>query len=188
MSVPGNAIRKIRRAKKMTMQDLSEKVGVSKSLISQVERGEVLPSLTTLEKIAVVLEIPITEFFEVESEEIYEEDIIVRKGSRKKIIMPGSPVIYNMLTTSLKNKIEFLLIEVPPKVLKESYDTTFKHKGEEYFMVLEGQLHLSIGDKQFVLNEGDSGCFNSGIAHSFENKTDKKTVFLVAVTESFIGS
>ncbi len=188
MSVPGNAIRKIRRNKKMTMQDLSDKVGVSKSLISQVERGEVLPSLTTLEKIANVLQIPITDFFEVESEEINEEDIIVRKNERKKIIMPGSPVIYNLLTSSLKNKIEFLLIEVPPRVCKDRYDTTFKHKGEEYFMVLEGQLNLSIGDKEFVLNEGDSGRFNSGIAHAFENKTDQKTVFLVAVTESFIGS
>lgn len=188
MSVPGIAIRKIRRSKKMTMQDLSDRVGVSKSLISQVERGEVLPSLTTLERIAAVLEIPITELFQLESDEINEEDIIVRRDHRKKIILPGSPVIYNLLTTSLKNKIEFLLIEVPPKVYKEKIDTTFKHKGEEYFIVLEGQLNLSIGDKEFVLNEGDSGCFNSGIAHAFENKTETKTVFLVAVTESFIGS
>ncbi len=188
MSVPGDAIRKIRRSTKMTMQDLSDKVGVSKSLISQVERGEVLPSLTTLEKIAAVLEIPITDFFEVDSDQIQEENIIVRRDSRKKILMPGSPVVYNLLTSSLKNKIEFLLIEVPPHVTRDKVDTTFKHKGEEYFIVLEGQLCLSIGDKEFVLNEGDSGCFNSGIAHSFENKTDQKTVFLVAVTESFIGS
>ncbi|MBW6464546.1 MAG: cupin domain-containing protein [Firmicutes bacterium] len=188
MSVPGDVIRKIRRSKKMTMQELSDSVGVSKSLISQVERGEVLPSLTTLEKIAAVLDMPITDFFEVESDEINEEDIIVRRDHRKKIIMPGSPVVYNLLTKSLKNKIEFLLIEVPPNVYKETVDTTFKHRGEEYFIVLEGQLHLTIDDKQFVLNEGDSGCFNSGIAHAFENKTDKKTVFLVAVTESFIGS
>ncbi len=188
MSVPGNAIRKFRRAKKMTMQDLSEKVGVSKSLIGQIERGEVLPALTTLEKIAVTLEIPTTEFFVVKSDEIYEENIIVRKNNRKNIIVPGSPVVYNMLTTSLKNKIEFLLIEIPPNVSKENYDTTFKHRGEKYFLVMDGRLTLSIGDKEYVLNEGDSGCFNSGIAHAFENKTDKKAVFLVAVTESYIGS
>ena len=184
----GNVIRNIRKSNKMTIKELSDKIGVSKSLISQVERGEVLPSLTTLEKIAGVLEIPVSDLFEVKNEEISEENIIVRRNRRKKIIMPDSPVVYNLLTTSLKDKLEFLLIEVPPNVFREEIDTTFKHAGEEYFFVIEGQLHLFIDNKEIILNEGDSGCFNSGINHAFENRTDKKTVFLVAVTESFVGT
>lgn len=184
----GKIIRKIRHAKKMNIRELSEKVGVSKSLISQVERGDVFPSLTTLDRIAVVLKVPISEFFMIENSGINENEIIVRKKHRKKIKLNDSKVIYNLLTPSLKKSIEFLIIEVPPYVYKEQVKTTFKHKGEEYFIVLEGQLNLHIGDQEYVLYEGDSGCFDSNTKHTFENKTGSKTVYLIAATSSFFSS
>jgi len=158
-------------------------VGVSKSLISQVERGEVLPSLPTLEKISIALKVPITEVFKIENTQVEEEEVVVRKENRKKIIIPNSSMIYYLLTPSLRDNMEFLVIEVPPHADREKVDT-FKHEGKEYFLVLSGELNLFLEDKKYVLNEGDSGCFDSSKKHIFKNFTDKTAYFLIAATSS----
>lgn len=177
----GSRIREIRKSQGMTMAKLADTIGVSKSLISQVERGEVLPSLPTLEKIAVFLNVPISEVFKVENNQIEEKQFIVRKENRKKIVIPDSSMTYYLLTPSFRENMEFLVIEVPPFADKERIDT-FKHEGKEYFLILEGQLRLDLEDQSYTLNEGDSGSFDSSRKHSFKNLTDKNAYFLIAAT------
>lgn len=181
----GKRIREIRQSQKMTITELAKVVMVSKSLISQVERGEVLPSLPTLEKIATALKVPIGDVFKIETQAVEEEDIVVRKACRKKIMLPNSSTTYYMLTPNLREKLEFLLIEVPPDTAEDKMNT-FSHEGREYFMIIEGQLVLHLGDKEYVLEEGDSGCFDSSQRHVFNNRSGKKAAFLIAATESFL--
>lgn len=184
--VTGKRIREIRKSKHMSIVELADMVGVSKSLISQVERGDIFPSLSTLEKIAIALEVDITQFFKIESAPpVSESEIVVRGNKRKKITMPNSSMIYNLLTPNLRKSLEFLLIEIPPfaeKGEEEEEIETFKHEGEEYFFVLEGQLELVIGEQSYVLNAGDSGCFDSSHGHVWRNNSNQKGAFLIAAT------
>jgi len=182
----GSRIRELRQLHGITIAELAKMVGVSKSLISQVERSEVLPSLPTLEKIAIALKVSISEIFEIENIEVEEEEIVVRKGNRKKIIIPNSSMIYHLLTPNLREDLEFLVIEVPPSEEINKVDTPFSHAGKEYFLVLSGQLHLVLGDKKYILNEGDSGCFDSNKKHIYKNYTDKTAYFLIAATSSLL--
>lgn len=175
----GKKIREIRTARKLSMATLAETVGVSKSLISQIERGEVLPSLTTLEKIAVAMDVAITEFFGVEERPHEEQTVVVRKNERKKVLLPNTDKIYHVLTPNFKNHIEFLIIEFPPKSNKEDYDL-FKHEGEECFLVLDGSFTLMIDGNRFDLEEGDSGSFDSGKKHIFINNSSKKGFIVLA--------
>lgn len=179
VELTGKRIREIRNTKKMTIARLAEMVEVSKSLISQVERGEVLPSLSTLEKIAIALDVPITEFFNVKESSNIENRIVVRKNERKKIIIPNSETVYHVLTPDLRKNVEFLIIEFPPKSDNVDYDV-FRHEGEECFLVLEGELTMTVGEQEFELQEGDSGSFNSDIKHGVYNKSDKRASLLVA--------
>lgn len=183
--VTGKRIREIRKSKNISIVELAKTVGVSKSLISQVERGDIFSSLSTLEKIAAALEVDITEFFKIESSlPVSESEVVVRENKRKKITMPNSSMIYNLLTPNLRNSLEFLLIEIPPYSSKgeEEEIEIFKHDGEEYFFVLEGQLELAIGEQTYMLNPGDSGCFDSKNGHAWRNNFDKKGAFLIAAT------
>ncbi|ATW24941.1 helix-turn-helix domain-containing protein [Candidatus Formimonas warabiya] len=181
--ITGGRIRQIRKGKNISIVELASIVGVSKSLISQVERGDIFPSLQTLEKIADALEVEITEFFKIESPKITEEDIVVRGNNRKKITMPNSSMVYYMLTPTLRKSLEFLIIEIPPNSVKEESEIeTFKHDGEEYFLVLEGQLELVVGNHKYSLNAGDSGCFDSSHGHVWRNNSSKKGSFLIAAT------
>lgn len=183
INTTGSRIRKIRQEQRITIAELARMVGVSKSLISQVERGEVLPSLPTLEKIAVALKVSISEVFRIENNQVEEEEVVVRKENRKKIIIPNSSMIYHLLTPNLRDNMEFLVIEVPPHADEEKVDT-FKHEGKEYFLVLQGQLNLFLEDKKYLLNEGDSGCFDSSKKHVFKNFTEKTASFLISATSS----
>lgn len=59
----GKRLRKIRRAKDLTQEQLADQVGVSLNFIGQLERGENSPSFETVQKIAEVLEVDISELF-----------------------------------------------------------------------------------------------------------------------------
>jgi len=189
--VTGRRIREIRKSKHLSIVELATMVDVSKSLISQVERGDVFPSLSTLEKIAAALEVDITQFFQIEAEPVLESDIVVRGNRRKKITLPNSSMVYNLLTPNLRKSLEFLLIEIPPhSAQNDDADEieTFKHGGEEYFYVLEGQLELELKNQKYQLNPGDSGCFDSSDGHIWRNNTSQKGVFLIAATSPTISS
>ena len=59
----GKRLRKLRRMRDWTQEEMAEKCGMSSDFISQLERGKNSPSLDTLQKLAEVLEVPIAEFF-----------------------------------------------------------------------------------------------------------------------------
>lgn len=175
----GQRLKEIRTSKKMSMADLCKITGVSKSLISQVERGEVYPSLTTLDKIATALDVPLNKIFQVNSDNLGEQDIVVRKDKRKKILIPGSNNIYNVLTPSLHNDTEFLIIEYPPYSGTTDKPDYFRHDGEEYFYVLEGELEFTVNNNTYTIYEGDSGSFNSSNVHYFVNNTNRDAKIII---------
>lgn len=184
----GRRMRQIRKEQNISIVELAKQVGVSKSLISQVERGEILPSLSTLEKVAAALRIDITEFFKVEEPpRLAESDVVVRRNNRKVITIPNSSMVYQLLTPKLTQNLEFLIIEIPPGGDHTGEIETFKHDGEEYFLVLEGELQLRIGDEAYDLQAGDSGCFDSSHGHVWRNIKEEKGRFLIAATAPMVG-
>lgn len=171
----------------LSCSELAKRVGLSKSLISQVERGEVYPSIQTLEKLANALGVPLNSFFEIESKSESDNartNCIIRKGQHKVILMPETHDRFHVLTPTISNNaFEFLLIEFPPHNPETVIDC-FVHKGEECFLVLEGHLQLNLDGKIFELFEGDSGYFASYSKHSFRNNTDKVAKTIIASTSS----
>ena len=178
----GKRIKALRTAKKMSMSELSTKIGISKSLISQVERGEVLPSLTTLDKLASALQVPISKFFNIDVDTSDEENILVRKNNRKTVTLPGSPNYYRVLSPSMHTDTEFLCIEYPPSNDKHDFNDNpdiFSHDGTEHFYVLEGTLEFYVNNNKYIINQGDSGVFDSSNNHYFINTSDKMAKIII---------
>ena len=65
----GKRIKSFRLAQNISISKLAAEIGVSKSLISQVERGEVYPSIQTLEKMSAALNVPLGEFFQIKEDQ-----------------------------------------------------------------------------------------------------------------------
>jgi transcriptional regulator with XRE-family HTH domain len=172
----GQRMRTIRTLRGLSSSDLAKAAGVSRGLISQLELDRANPSIDTLRRIAAALESPIASFFD----ETPANGVVVRKDERKTMRVPRSGLTYQLLTPDLNRQIEFILIELEPG--QEGSRTPFGHAGEEAALVLEGKLHVWIGDAEHALAAGDSISFNSGVPHRIANLGRRRTVLVSAIT------
>ena len=176
----GRQIRELRELKRMTLRDVAELTGRSIGQLSQIERGNSEPTLRMMSDIAKALGVQIGWFFTNQQEVPPDElGIVVRKENRK-MLKCVSGITDFLLSPSLSSEIELMLCEFEPDA--SSGDEDFMHEGVEAGLVLSGALALWVGDKHFVLEEGDSFSFQSTTPHRFKNVTASKTVVVWAVT------
>lgn len=182
----GQKIRSLRRAANMTLQDLASVVGVSQSLISQVERGRASPSITSLRRIAAALDVPVAALFlDGAPRSNGETDragrrLVVRRDERKSLRVPPSRVAYELLTPDLSRQIEFIWIEYEAGSV--THPEPMSHPGEENAICIEGSVVVTIDGEDFTLNEGDSISFDSGRPHHVVNRAEDRAVLISAIT------
>lgn len=163
----GATIRESRKAAGLTLQQLADKAGVSISYLSQLERNLLTPSVSTLKRLADLLQIPAGELmFGSQGTGAPPPIGIVRKGQRKGLSLPGSNIHYEMLTPDLRRRASLLWLSAPPG--SES-GPAFAHEGEDGVVVLEGELQIEIGGTCYLLAAGDSIYFNASIPHCWRN-------------------
>ena len=185
----GEKVKTLRLANRITLNELSQKSGVSKSLLSQIERNISVPTVTTLQKIANAFGIPISGMFS-ENKQVArttspnrndtnsEGVMVVRKGGRKRLIMPWG-AWQEMLCPDLRHRIEFIFLHYPVGAKVEEFYT---HDGEECGMVLEGRFKGTIGDQEIILEPGDSIYYDSSIPHRWENIGETEVRAIWAIT------
>ncbi len=181
----GKKIKKLRQEKGLTLQDLSEKTGLSKGLISQIENEQVSPPISTLMKIANGLNVEISYFFE--QDEPTEKITVIRKNER---ISSGRRGIkgninigytYELLAHKRPHKhMEPFLVTFEPKDRDDVI--MFNHEGEEFHFVIAGRLEmLAEGYDPIILEEGDSLYFDSSVPHGFRGLDGKPAKTLTVV-------
>jgi len=170
-------LRDVRQEKGFSLQALADQCEVSASLISQVERGRVVPTLTTFWKICETLNVPMHSFFDKQNG----ETLVVRKDRRKTIQFPGSHVQYHLLSPNLQGMIEFLLVEISPGKAHDP-EGMVTHHGEECGYILAGELIIRLGEEELHLHEGDSISFPSSTPHRFANPGDVTSRSIWAMT------
>ncbi len=170
----GNRMRELRLNKKKTIKEVAQETDLTSSFISQIERDKVTPSLRSLTKIAKALHIPLMLFFLPTDA----NSPISHKGQRRKINLPHSETVYQVLSP-LTNKIEFLLAEIEPG--KQGDLEMVPHEGEEHVYVIRGKVEITIGDEVCYLKGGDSICFQCMIPHKIgKNLGDEKVILVIA--------
>jgi transcriptional regulator with XRE-family HTH domain len=163
----GQAIRQRRTAAKLRLIDLAEKIGVSSSYLSQIERDRISPSVTALGRIAEGLSTTVAALFESTESSRQRASPVVRRTQRKVLIYPDSQTRNELLTPHLSGALEVLWSTIPPG----TKSPVFQHDGEECGVVLKGELAYFLGDERFVLRAGDSITYRSRIPHWYENRT-----------------
>ena len=177
----GLKIRELRMHQGKKLQELSQKVGVTASFLSQVERGVAVPSIGSLKKISNALGVSIASFFEdnVEKTEKNNFSPVVKKNERKTL-HPSPGVTYHLLSKNLQGKIEFLLAiyDVGASTGSEPYT----HRGEECALVLKGKLEVQVGSYVYILKKDDSISFSCEIPHRVRNIGKVQAVSIWAIT------
>jgi transcriptional regulator with XRE-family HTH domain len=173
-------IKALRLNKKMSLDTLSHLTGLTKGYLSKIERSHRAPPLSTLNKIALTLDVDVTFFLRENTEEVKDTNLaVVKKGERKKVITKGSLYGYEYEALAYnkpsKNMEPFIL---SPAFNKEA---TFQHDGEEFMYVLEGRHEFTYNGKRYVLKRGDSIYFDSRVPHSGRSLGDKKAKILTVI-------
>ncbi len=171
----GDKIRSLRLKQKISIEQLSSLTGLSKGLISQIERDITGPSVASLWKISKALNVTMNYFFD----EYDDFNQVVKKDERKKIMMKNGDRTYELLCPNLKNQIEMLWIEIEPN--DSNSDELISHEGEECGVVLKGALRVLSGDKIYDLEQGDSIYLDSTIPHRYINMGNIKSVSVWAM-------
>jgi mannose-6-phosphate isomerase-like protein (cupin superfamily) len=172
-------LRELRQQHRLTMRGLAELAGVSASLISDVERGRVEPSISVLKRLAGALDTTLIYFF---SETGPSQDRVVRKGDRRAL---GSPAVAD----SAAHGVHFELASPDSTETIEAIygrydvgasmgDEPVTHEGEEWGMVLSGRLKVWVGDDIYFLDPGDSIAFPSTTPHRLANAADEVTEYI----------
>ena len=191
----GERIRDIRKTRKMTMTQLANSTGLTPSMISQVERSLISPSIETLKKIGNVLEIPLSVLFEDMDDftpaptaplinqmtgmelflsqlpplNLHNQSPVVHEDHRK-ILSPGKGIRFYLLTPNLTGPIEFIYNEYDPG--STTGPDLYTHPGCECGLILSGELEIQIKQDIYLLKAGDSITFNSTDPHSKRNIGD----------------
>lgn len=171
----GTLLRELRQRHALSLRELSRKAGVSASLLSEVERDRVEPSISTLKKVANVYGIALTYFF---NHGASSHARVVRKDERRRWKHPatGPAVHFELLSPTHPGSIEALLVRYDPGASTGASDEqAFAHEGEEWGIVLSGRLKVIVGDESYVLEAGDAIRFPSTTPHRVVNIHDGPT-------------
>lgn len=163
-SMIGERLREIRTRLNMSLDDVSRETGVSKPMLGQIERGQSVPTITTLWKISTGLKTPLSSFLQERQPEylaigIFDKDPIVEDDGRMRAypIFPYDPI----------RSVEVFFIEFDA----ECHHASEKHNDgvEEYIMVLEGKLQLVINGKEMTIRKNEAIRFLADVPHEYNN-------------------
>ena len=169
----GARLRAERQRKTLTVRELARRVGVSASLISQIERDKVNPSVSTLWGIVTALGLTMGDLFahvEAPSGLRPVADGSVRSGPTTR---PGeraelnleSGVRWERLTATSDPAVEFLTVVYPVGASSCDEDSLMRHGGKEYAYVTSGRLGVRVGFDEYELTEGMAISFDSSSPH-----------------------
>jgi len=181
----GNQIRQLRLARGMTLQDLARQTQTTAGYLSQLERNLVDPSLSTLRKIAQVLDTPL--FSLVDSQD--DACRIIRSGKRQKVAFADTKVILEILTPRLENapdEIFVLTFNLAPK--EWSNDERISHNVDECFYARKGELEVLVGNETYSLRQGDSIYIRANTPHNIYNPGTEDAVGISAMSGSVFVS
>ena len=168
----GADLRALRRARKMTLQDLAARMGRSVGWLSQVERDISSPSITELRAFATFYDVPLAMFFGTAEAPEHEAGRVVRRGARRMISDPGTGLHEELLSPDLTDDFEVILSTFAPGARRP--DAHVRHTTEIVHMV-SGRLVIWLDGDRFEIGPGDS--FRTrGEALRWENPHDAPAV------------
>lgn len=172
----GQRIRARRQELDLSLRELAERVELTASFLSQIERDLASPSIESLRKVSQALDVPIF-YFLVEPET---KSPVVRRDMRLKLMLPESRLTYELLTPDLNRKMEVFVAELEPG--NANIATRLLQDTEECIYVLQGELEIQLAEEVYWLGPGDSIYFEGPLLRRLTAKGDQTLRFVSAIT------
>jgi transcriptional regulator with XRE-family HTH domain len=166
----GHKVRALRLGKKLGLVQLGAHTGLSPALLSKIERGQLIPTLPTLLRIALVFGVGLEHFFVEQAKATVS---VIRKSERLQLPdTPGSATpayLFESLDFPVtERKMQAFYAEFPPQAKNSE---PHSHDGAEFIFIIKGQLGVAVDGKEVTLDEGDAMYFESGAPHSYARRS-----------------
>ncbi|MBI2486244.1 MAG: helix-turn-helix transcriptional regulator [Deltaproteobacteria bacterium] len=178
----GEKIKTLRTEKGWSLQDLAQKSGISAAGIHKIESNGIIPTITTMMKIADALGKKVSYFIE----EGEKDAIFVPARDRKAIFTFKKGL--DLQGISAKKYGDFIMTAAYSvvEVGASSGRKPMSHTGEELVYCIQGKMEFRVKDKTYILNPGDSLHFRTHLEHSWKNvgEVQAKLIWVLAVPPS----
>lgn len=147
-----------------SLRALADRCGLAVNTLSLIENGKVSPSVSTLQRVALTLGVPMTAFFESEPAQ---GEVAHLSAPRRHRLEFAHGYLEDLGRGMADRTMEPFLITLNPDA--ESGPAPIAHTGQEFVFCLEGILHYSIEDRVYELHPGDSLLFEASLPHRWSN-------------------
>ncbi|HEO8421976.1 helix-turn-helix domain-containing protein [Niallia sp. FSL W8-0635] len=165
----GTVLKKLRKERRLSLENLSEISGVSKLTLGNIERGETNPTIGVLWKISKSLSIPLMALFSSGN-----SVTVSRAGSGLRISGAGGNWAVEPIFQNPNDGMEMYRAYLQPN--SSYHSEKHHHNTTELATVMSGTITINVNNKSYTLNEYDSISFDANGMHSYINNTDKVVV------------
>lgn len=160
-------LKRLREKRNLSLGQLAELAGVSKVVLSQIEKGDSNPTINTIWKITGAMKLPYTsllELPEVQAVHVKKKEIVELEEDKYHI--------FSYYPKDQNRNFEMYQIEMDPGCVHSSIGHSTN--SSEYIMMIEGTAILEVDGKEYVIEEDDGLFFDASVPHCYKNATDKK--------------
>jgi transcriptional regulator with XRE-family HTH domain len=178
----GAQVKALRTERGLSMRALAERCDLSPNTISLIERRSTSPSVSTLHRLAVALNVPITAFFKETGEQVR----VINSRPDMRTFTGSLDVRLESLGSGLEGQtLEPFLVSLNPRA--DSGDQAIVHDGHELVYCLDGQLDYEIDGEPYRLVAGESLLFEAHLPHCWRNLGSDPAVFLLVFQSGVPG-
>lgn len=175
----GARVRGLRRERGLTLEGLAGRSGVSRAMISKLERGEKNPTLVVAAKVAEGLGVTLSQLVGVEERR---EVVLVPRGRRMTMRDPETGFERQLLSPAFVGKgIEFVRNVVPEGSTSGEFPP-HRRGVEEYVVVERGRLKATLAGREYLLGEGDALYFEADVPHRFDNAGEGECSYYLVIS------
>ena len=177
----GVRVKELRKEAGLTLDELAGRSGVSRAMISKLERGEKNPTLVIAARLAEGLGVSLSRLAGVEERR---EVVLVPKERRMVLRDPETGFERQSLSPTFAGRgVEFLRNVVPEG--STSGDFPAHRKGvEEHIVVEKGELMATLGGEEYLLREGDALFFEADVPHRFDNAGRGECAYYLVISSA----
>ncbi|MFF3877835.1 helix-turn-helix domain-containing protein [Streptomyces sp. NPDC001978] len=171
-------LRTARTEAKLSVRELSRRVGISPSMLSQIENGHCEPSVATLYALVSELSISFDQLLAGPGVEHGPGPLPTHPSplvtpDKRAVLVMDSGVTWERLTPDSDPIVDALLVTYPPGSSSSTNGGLMSHHGREYGFLMSGRLTLRLGFESYSLEPGSSISFDSAVPHLYVNESDE---------------
>ena len=167
-----------RTRQELTIEALAKRSGVSRAMISKIERGETVPTTSTLGKLAEALDLSISQLIGGKGDT---SALLTRRADQPEFVEPKSRFVRRSLSPLYRGRgVDFVLNTLPAGQRTGPFPS-HRPGVEEHLYLQSGKLAVIVGDERFELAAGDFLFYPADRPHTFENLGNRDAVYFIVI-------